>query len=114
MQTDRHHTHAHTQPFYNLPYPGEPVSEEAFTYSYGDTRHLLGFMVQGEDKRGRHTNNPAGHHPMWTTSATTSIIPTIFTLDALPVATLPIYPGLGQAPSMLGEIPGGLVDSLTN
>jgi len=30
-------------------------------------------------------------------------------LDALPVATLPIYPGLGQAPSVLGCIPSGLV-----
>jgi len=29
--------------------------------------------------------------------------------DALPAATLPIYPGLEQAPSMLDCIPGGLV-----
>jgi len=38
--------------------------------------------------------------------------PAIFTLDALPVATLPIYPGLGQAPSMLDCIPSGLVELL--
>jgi len=31
-------------------------------------------------------------------------------LDALPGTTLPIYPGLGQAPNMLDCIPGGLVD----
>jgi len=31
--------------------------------------------------------------------------------DALPVATLPIYPGLGQAPNMLACIPSGLVES---
>jgi len=29
--------------------------------------------------------------------------------DALPAATLPIYPGLGQAPNMLACIPSGLV-----
>jgi len=28
-----------------------------------------------------------------------------FTLDALPVATLPIYPGLGQAPIYAGLVP---------
>jgi len=35
--------------------------------------------------------------------------PTNFTPDALPAATLPIYPGLGQAPNMLDYIRGGLV-----
>jgi len=30
-----------------------------------------------------------------------------FTPDALPATTLPIYPGLGQAPNMLDSIPGG-------
>jgi len=35
--------------------------------------------------------------------------PPIFTPDALPAATLPIYPGLGQAPNMLACIPSGLV-----
>jgi len=33
----------------------------------------------------------------------------IFTPDALPAATLQIYPGLGQAPNMLACIPSGLV-----
>jgi len=28
--------------------------------------------------------------------------------DAVPAATLPIYPGLGQAPNMLACIPSGL------
>jgi len=41
--------------------------------------------------------------------APTSTIITIFMLDALPDTTLPIYPGLGQAPNMLACIPGGLV-----
>jgi len=34
--------------------------------------------------------------------------PTMFIQDALPYTTLPIYLGLGQAPSMLACIPGGL------
>jgi len=29
--------------------------------------------------------------------------------DALPAATLPVYPGLGQAPNMLGCIHGGYI-----
>jgi len=33
--------------------------------------------------------------------APTSAISTIFMQDALPYTTLPIYPGLGQAPNML-------------
>jgi len=33
----------------------------------------------------------------------------IFTLDALPTATLPLYSGLGQAPNMLVCIPSGIV-----
>jgi len=33
----------------------------------------------------------------------------IFAPDALPAATLPIYPGLGQSPNMLACIPNGLV-----
>ena len=37
--------------------------------------------------------------------AFTSAIPTIFTADALPGTTLPIFGGLGQAPNMLACIP---------
>jgi len=29
--------------------------------------------------------------------------------DALPATTLPLYPGLGQAPNMLACIPSGIV-----
>jgi len=39
----------------------------------------------------------------------TSAIPIIFMLDALPGTTLPIYPGLGQAPNMLPSITSGLL-----
>jgi len=34
--------------------------------------------------------------------------PPIFTPDALPVATLPLYPGLEQPPNMLACIPSGV------
>jgi len=33
----------------------------------------------------------------------------IFTPDALPAATLPLYPGLGQAQNMLACMPSGVV-----
>jgi len=35
----------------------------------------------------------------------------IFIPDALPAATLPLHPGLGQAPNMLACIPSGVVPS---
>jgi len=36
----------------------------------------------------------------------------IFTPDALPAATLPLYPGLGQAPSMLACISSDALNTL--
>jgi len=48
-------------------------------------------------------------HPIQTNWCPISAIPTIFTPDALPGTTLPIYPALGQAPNMLACITGGLV-----
>jgi len=65
--------------------------------------------MQGENKDSRYNNNLAGHQPIWTISASISIIPTIFTPDVHPAATLPIYPRLGQAPSMLDCISSGLI-----
>jgi len=47
-------------------------------------------------------------HPIQTNWYPHLCHPTIFTQDALPYTTLPIYPGLGQAPNMLTCIPGGL------
>jgi len=35
----------------------------------------------------------------------------LFTPDALPGTTFPIYPGLGQALNMLACIPGGLYET---
>ena len=54
-------------------------------------RHLLHFVVV-EDNRGRRTDNPSGRHPIRTINAPTSIIPPLFTSNALSAATLPIYP----------------------
>jgi len=53
--------------------------------------------------------NPMDFHPTRLIGASISAIPTIFTPDGLSGTTLPIYPGLGQAPYMLACIPGGLV-----
>ena len=72
------------------------------------TCHLLGFMMQGKIT-GRCNDNLAGCHPIRTIDAPTSIISIIFMPHGLPVAMLPIYPGLEQAPIMLDCIPDDLV-----
>jgi len=99
------HTHTHTQPFYSSvdfvhDNPGELVPEGTF-------RHLLDFLVQNEDKAADTTTIRMDCHPMQTNWCPHLCHPTIFTPDALPDTTLPIYPGLGQAPNMLACIPGG-------
>jgi len=48
--------------------------------------------------RGRHTDNPGGRHSIKTNQHQSPY----FTPDALPVATLQIYPGLGQAQEYAG------------
>jgi len=60
-----------------------------------------GFYGAGKDNTGRCTVNLAGCHPIQTIGAPTSII-SHFMLNALSAATLPICPGLGQAPSTAG------------
>ena len=60
--------------------------------------HLLDFMVQGKiTEADTSTNNLPGCHPIRTIGAPTSIIPPF--LRWISAATLPIYPGLGQAPN---------------
>jgi len=84
-----HHQHNH----FTALFPGPPKSVNA-------RRELLDFMVQGKTNRGRHTDHPAGRHSIRTKQSPPP--PSlIFMPDALPAATLPIYPGLGQAPNML-------------
>jgi len=80
----------------------------------GDTCNHLCFMAQGEDNKGRLTDNLAVLHPIRTINAPTSIIPTIFMLEALPASALPVYPGLAQALSLLRCIRIGLVHYCSN
>ena len=63
---------------------------------------LLDFMVLGRITRGKHTHNTDVRHSIRTNQQSTSISPPIFMPDALPAATLPIYPGLGQAQEYAG------------
>jgi len=46
-------------------------------------------------------------HPILTNWCPSLCLPHHFMPNALPGTTLPIYPGLGQAPNMLACIPGG-------
>jgi len=87
------------QPFYgSLDFvrdnPGELVSEGTF-------RHLLDFLVQSKIRQADAPTIRMNCHPIQANWCPISAIPTIFMLDALPGTTLPIYPGLGQAPNML-------------
>jgi len=50
---------------------------------------FLDFMVLGRITKGKHTDNPGGCHSIRTNQQSTSINPPIFTLHALPAATLP-------------------------
>jgi len=81
--------------------PGELVPEGTF-------HHLLDFLVQNEDSSG-HQQSGWTATPSRLIGAPISAIPSFFMLDALPGITLPVYPGLGQAPNMLACIPSGLV-----
>jgi len=85
----------------------QPLSASSVYYIFA--RHLLGFLVQSEDNIGRRTNNLDGCHSIQTNWCPHACHPHIFMVDALPDTALPIYPGLGQAPSMLACIPSGLV-----
>jgi len=93
------------QPFYgSLDYVrdnlDEPLPEGTFC-------HLLDFLVQNEDNTGRCTNNLEfwmDCHPIQTNWCPHLYHP------HLPDTTLPIYPGLGQAPNMLSCVPDGLVE----
>jgi len=59
-------------------------------------------MVRGRITRGRHTDSPGLRHSTRTNQQSISINPLIFTPDALPAATLQIYPGLGQTQECAG------------
>ena len=86
-----------------------PVCAGVWGLPRGDTQYrtfsnhcLLDFNGATEDNRGRYTDSPAGRHPLRSNQRATSIMPPIFMSDALPAATLPIYPGLGQTQENAG------------
>jgi len=95
----KQHTHNHFIALFFWDYRREPVSEENI---------LLDFYGAMEDNRGRHTNHPAEHHSIQTNQRPPPTAP-IFTPDALPATTVPLYPGLGQAPNMLACIPSAVI-----
>ena len=66
------------------------------------------FMVQGKITEADTQTIRLGATPSRLTSDPTLSSP-IFMPDALPAATLPLYPGLGQASNMLACIPSGVV-----
>jgi len=67
------------------------------------------FMVQGEISEADMPTIQLGATPTRLVSDPPPS-PHIFMRDALPAATLPIYPGSGQASDMLACMPSGLVN----
>ena len=107
LQTTNRHlatlngTHTHTQPFYG-PFSGTT------RVSRSQKKSLSALCGGRGDIRGRHTDNPAGRHSIQTNQCPSPSFPH-FCARCLSAATLPIYPGLGQAPNMLACIPSGLL-----
>jgi len=93
----KHNTRTHTQPLHG-PFS---VTTRVSRCQKKSARGLYG--AKG-DITGRHNDNPAVHHSIWTNQRPISFFP-IFMPDALPAATLPIYPGFGQATDMLLACP---------
>jgi len=86
----------HTQPFYG-PFLGLPGWA-------GARRNLLDFVVQWKITEADTSTIRLGATPTGLN---------IFTPDALPAATLPLYPGLGQAPNMVACTPSGFSTLVT-
>jgi len=70
----------HTQPFYG-PFSGTTQVSQCWK------KASSGRYGARWDIRGRHTNNPAGHHSIQTNQWSTSLISPFFMPDALPAAT---------------------------
>ena len=87
-----------SRPFFR-DYPGEPVPEEIFFWT---------LWCKGRYQKEADTSTiRLGTTPSGLISDPPPSSP-FFMPDALPASTLPIYPGLGQAPNMLACIPSGL------
>ena len=93
-QSSSNNLHDHTtttlRPYFR-DHPGEPVPEESFFWASS------GLYGAREDNK-RQTHRQSGWAPLHLDQSAIHLYqsPT-FTSDALPAATLPIYPGLGQA-----------------
>jgi len=83
---------------------GGLVSEESFFWT---------FMVQGKITEAESPTIRLGATLFGLISDPPPSSP-IFTLDALPAATLLLYSGLGQPPNMLACIPSGVVNECKN
>jgi len=66
-------------------------------------------VVQEEITEADTLTTQLGATPFGLISDPPSSSPPNFTPDALPATTLPLYPGLGQAPNLLACIPSGVV-----
>jgi len=90
-QRDNCKTHTHTQPFlqpFFRDYPGEPVPEVIFFWTYGAREIAETYPPTtwlGATPSGLISDPPPSS--------------AMFMPDALPATTLPIYPSLGQAPN---------------
>ena len=95
------HTQTHTAilwPFFQ-DHPGEPVPEEIFFWTFmvqGKITEADTLTIRLDTTLSGLINGPSPSSP-------------IFMPVALPAATLPLYPGLGQAPNMLASILSGMV-----
>jgi len=93
------HKQTHTQPFYGPYFVTTWVSRCDI---------FLDFMVQWKITEADTPTIQLGASPSALISDSPPSSP-ILMPDALTATTLPIYPGLGQAPNMLACIPSGLV-----
>ena len=91
----------HTQPSYG---PFQELPGWA-----GARRNLLHFVVQGKITEADTLTTQVGATPSGLISDPPPSSPYFFTPDALPAATFPLYPGLGQASNVLACIPCGVV-----
>jgi len=98
--------HTHSQPFYSLlsgtTQEGRYKKRPSYILNVlWESVIILDFMKHGEDNRSKCWTSPHPDHRCPHLHQ-----PPNFTPDALPATSIPIYPGLGQAPNMLDCTPG--------
>jgi len=93
------HTHNH----FTALFPGLPG------WAGGRRSLLLEFVMQGKITEADTPTIRLGATPSGLITEPPPSSPPIFTPDTLPAATLPLYPGLGQASNMLACIPSCVI-----